>query len=443
MRSLRLVPLPVLIVVASFLAPTELSVYAGGLRLPLHRLALIAFILPALWRIFIRPDIRIRAFDVLFLLFNVWTVEIYTHHGYGTEGLVYGGSLALESLGAYAVARAWVRDVQTLRATIRVLVGAVVAAGLIALPETLLGRHFVHDALQALTGYVHPRAIETRWTLTRAYGTFDHPIHLGTFAASVFALAWFAERDAMRRNVRLAAVVVATFAALSSAPLLCIGVQLGLITWERVTRGVQMRVALTFTALAGLYVGTVIAGTRSPIAIIATGFTIDSWTGYYRLLIWQYGLENVYANPVVGIGLAEWTRPWWMPAATVDAFWLLIAMRTGVPAVAMLLLAILLLARAAGSRAGRSRDVTLRNLARGWLIALVAISLAAATVHLWNAIYAYFFFLLGLGGVLANPPRLKKRKSVRAAVPQAPALPVLPLAPGLPATPAQMAARFV
>ena len=81
-----------------------------------------------------------------------------------------------------------------------------------------------------------------------------------------------------------------------------------------------MRVALTLTALAGLYVGTVIAGTRSPIAIIATGFTIDSWTGYYRLLIWQYGLENVYANPIVGIGLAEWTRPWWMPAATVDGF---------------------------------------------------------------------------------------------------------------------------
>lgn len=442
MRSLRLVPVPVLIVVASFLAPTELSLFVGGLRLPLHRVALIILILPAVWRIVTRPDIRIRAFDILFLLFNIWTVDIYTQHGQGSEGFVYGGSVALESLGSYVVARAWVRDAPTLLATFRVLTGAVVVAGLIALPETLLGRHFVHDALQAVTGYVHPRAIEMRWSLTRAYGTFDHPIHLGTFAASVFALIWFSERNAMRRNIRLVAVIVATFTALSSAPLLCIGVQIALIAWERITRGIHMRVTLTLTALAGLYLGTVIAGTRSPIAIIATGFTIDSWTGYYRLLIWQYGLENVLANPIVGIGLAEWVRPWWMPAATVDAFWLVVAMRTGIPSIVMLLLAVLLLARAAGRRAGRSRDDMVRNLARAWLIALLAISLAAATVHLWNAIYAYFFFLLGLGGVLANPPRVKKRHPVAVRAPAMPQ-PVLPsVSPSMRATPAAMAARF-
>ena len=116
---------------------------------------------------------------------NVCGMTNYMYHEGGQPGLVYGGSQALESLGGYLVARAWVRNEADLRATLRALGWAIFVAALIALPETLLGQIFTHDLLRAITGYYHPIGIEQRLGLTRAYGVFDHPIHYGTFCATM------------------------------------------------------------------------------------------------------------------------------------------------------------------------------------------------------------------------------------------------------------------
>jgi hypothetical protein len=408
------VPLPVVLLIASLLCPTELSVYVAGLRLPPHRIALIILFPIAIYRLMLRPDIRIHAFDWAMIAYNVATLAVFDHHGIQyigpdltpSNGLVYGGSLALESLAGYLVARAWIRDQEQFRAALRLLVVAALVAGLIALPETLLGRHFTHDLLQSLTGYVHPRDTEQRLGLTRAYGTFDHPIHLGTFCASVMALAWYSVRGGLPRWGRAVAVLCATFTALSSAPLLCCAVQGALIGWDRITRGIPSRAMMSFGALGVLYLAASMVMTRSPIAFVATGMTLDSWTGYYRLVIWENGLENVWANPWVGLGLADWERPAWMASASVDAFWLVIAMRAGIPTFLLMMLAITLLIRAVVVRGTRARDPGVRAFARAWIFSLIALSLAACTVHYWNALYAYFFFFLGLAGWIADPKRV-------------------------------------
>ena len=172
-------PWPIAILIASFLCPTELSLYLGGLRLPPHRVALIILLPIAVYRLLTRKDIRARLFDWVVISYNVATVVVFNQHGIQfigpdlipSNGLVFGGSLALESTGGYLVARAWVRDIKQFRAAVRFLVASVLIAGLIALPDTLLGQHFTHDLLQSLTGYVHPRDTEQRIGLTRAYGT--------------------------------------------------------------------------------------------------------------------------------------------------------------------------------------------------------------------------------------------------------------------------------
>lgn len=419
-KILRTAPTPIVLLVASFLAPTELSLYVAGLRLPPHRIALICLLVPAALRLLTRRDIRVRAFDVMFVLYAMWTFIVFALHGtqtdsYGVEtvGVVYGGSVALESLGGYLVARAWVRDQQTFRATLVVLFWAVAAAGLVALPEMILGHHFVHDMLQNLTGYVHPRTIETRLGLTRAYGTFDHPIHLGTFCASLVALIWAAERRLPQRAMRISIIMLATFASLSSAPILCLLVQFGLLTWEWLTRRIANRLAISLLLVAGLFAGAAMVSSRSPFALIATGLTLDRSTGFYRLLIWEHGMHTVMAHAWLGIGLADWPRPWWMAAATVDAFWLVTAMRNGVPALLLLLVAMVLLVRSAVAKGGRSDDVGVRRLMRAWAISLTALSLAACTVHFWNVTYAYYFFFLGLGGWIADPKRVRARRATR------------------------------
>ncbi|MGL4396063.1 MAG: O-antigen ligase family protein [Hyphomicrobium sp.] len=410
-------PAPVIFLIVAFLCPTEFSLFLDGLRLPPHRIAILLLLPVAMMRLLVQRGLKLRGFDVAFLLFNVWTAAIFTYHHGNPDGLVYGGSLAVDGLGAYLIARTWIRDSDTFHAALRALATAVIVAGLIALPETLLGQTFTHNALKALTGYHHPTAVETRVGLTRAYGTFDHPIHYGTFCAALLAMFWYAETTPYARYRRAAILAGATLLGLSSAPLLCLGLQTAMLVWERATRGVTSRTSITLLILAGLYVGAACVSTRSPINIIATGMTLDSWTGYYRLQIWEFGLDNVYANPLTGIGLNDWQRPAWMVSSTVDAFWLVIVMREGVPALILLFAAIGMKMRAVVRRGLASRDLQLRRLSRGWLMSLIALSLIGTTVHYWNVPYAFFFFFLGLAGWIADPKRMKAPAASRARMP--------------------------
>jgi hypothetical protein len=404
-------PLPVALLVMSFLAPSELSLFVADLRLPPHRLVLLALIPWALYKLITSREIRIRSFDLAFLIFNTWTMYVYAYHA-GFDGLIYGGSVALESFGGYIVARVWVRDIETFFSTLKFLLGCIVAAALIALPDALFRGTFTHDFLQSVTGFVHPRGNEVRMGLNRAYGTFDHPIHYGAFCAALFALYWFAEPKAHTRYKRAALFGGATFLSVSAAPLLCIGLQCMMLVWDRITRSTKMRVHLTLGAIVMAYIAASFVTSRTPIQILVTSSTFDPWTAYYRLVIWEHGLTNVWNNMTMGIGLAEWERPRWMVASTVDAFWLVTAMRTGIPAFLLLCLSIFLTGRAVAKRSAASKDRELQRLALGWMISLIALCLIGATVHYWNVPHTYFYFVIGLGGWIADPKRAAKAKAI-------------------------------
>lgn len=411
MRASFRAPLPVQLLILSFLCPSELSLFVAGLRLPPHRVVLLALIPLALWRLATSRGLRFKAFDALLIAFNLWTLAVFAYHS-GGDGIVFGGSLLVESLGGYLVARVFIRDEAAMRATLRVMLLAIAAAAVLALPETLLGQLFTHDALRALTGYEHPTGIEMRAGFTRAYGPFDHPIHYGTFCAALLAVFWYAEKRSSPAWGKGALLGAATFLGLSSAPLLCLGLQGGLIGWERVTRGMPRRVFFSIGCIAGLFTGISLVATRSPFTILATGFTFDPWTGFYRTQIWENGLANVAANWLTGIGLAEWTRPAWMVSSTIDAFWLVVMVRMGLPAIVLLLGAIFLLTRAVMRNGSRAKDKATRRLATGWLISLTALMLVACTVHFWNVLHAFFFFFIGLGGWLADVKRVKARRTL-------------------------------
>lgn len=409
-------PVPVIMLIIAFLCPTEFSLYLEGLRLPPHRVALLILLPIALIKLVMGRGVKFRSYDLFFILFNLWTVGIFMYHQGQHEGLVYGGSLALESLGSYLVARVWVRDADTFHATLKTMSYAIAVAAMIALPETLLGQTFTHDLLKSLTGYVHPTAVETRLHLTRAYGTFDHPIHYGTFCAAFLSLYWYAAKTPYARKRNAVLLCLATFLGLSSAPMLCLMLQGAMLVWEKYTRGVPSRTAITLAIFAGLYVGASAVMSRSPINLIATGMTLDSWTGYYRLQIWENGLVNVYANPWTGIGLSDWVRPWWMVSSTVDAFWLVICMREGLPAILLIATAIVLIVRAVRKNGLKNKDSAIRRLSRGWIMSLIALSLIGFTVHYWNVLHAFFFFYIGIAGWIADPIRVKAR--VKASLPK-------------------------
>jgi hypothetical protein len=395
LKTLRNIPLPITLVVLSFIAPTELSLYAGGLRLPPHRVMLLVLFVAAIVKMARGRAIQLMACDYLFLLYGLWSLGVFSYHDGSGAGLQFGGSLAVESFASYFVARVFITSYERLVACLQILLFALIVAGGFALASSITGQHIVHDALKSITGIDVETGYEYRRGLLRAYSTFDHPILYGSFCASLLALLWTVPQRAgtSRRNACL--VAGATFLGMSSAPMLCIGVQTGLLVWERLSRGIPRRALLTVAGMVAALVSLGTVSNRSPFAIIATGFTLDPWTGYYRLIIWEAGLDNVARSPWVGIGLADWTRPWWMASDSIDAFWLVVMMRMGVPALVLLLAAIgLLLYATHNQRTGMTRQT--RRLVIAWTFSIIALSLAGCTVHYWNNVHAYFFFLMGM-----------------------------------------------
>jgi O-antigen ligase len=398
-------PWPVVALIVSYLLPIELSVRIFGLLLAPSRAVLLIVTPIAVWHLVAGRGPRLRLFDWLIIAFGAASMFSYGwHHGF-EKGLSYGGAVTLESVGSYLLARVWIRDGATLRAVLALLVGTIALAAALALPEALLGRPFLHEAMHALTGVGHYAEPETRLGLTRAYATFDHPIHYGTYCASLLGLVWFCTPSPWSRAGKALLIAFATLLALSSAPLLGVVLQLGLIVWERSTRWLKSRVPLMLACIAGLYIGAGFVSNRGPIGLIATSLTINPQTGYYRMLIWEHGFANVRANPWLGIGLNDWARPAWMAAETIDTYWLVLAMRHGLPTAALLVIAIYVLIRAVWRCLARFPDAERRRIATGWTISLVAFILVACTVHLWNVPHSFFFFILGLAGWLTVPRR--------------------------------------
>jgi hypothetical protein len=410
-KASKRAPWPVIILIAAFLCPTELSLYIAGLRFPPHRVALFILFPIAIVRLFSQRGLKLTGFDIFFVLFNVWITALYMHHQGAQEGLVYGGSQALESLGGYLVARVWVRTQADLRATMRALGWAIFVAAMFALPEFLLGKIYTHEILHQWTGYYHPIGYEQRLGFTRAYSVFDHPIHYGTFCATMAAMYWYAENTLKNRIKKAALLVSATIMGLSSAPLLCLGLQGGMLVWDRMTKRLRNRAVITFTIIAGLYIGASLVSTRGPIAVMATSMTLDPWTGFYRLQIWENGIANVWQYPLIGIGLADWQRPAWMVSSTIDAFWLVIMLRTGVPSLLLLIIGFTLLIRRVNKHGLKNKDPKVRNLARGWMMSFIALSMISTTVHLWNVPFTFFFFFVGCAGWIADPLKVRAKAS--------------------------------
>jgi hypothetical protein len=410
LEALRKTPLAITLAILSFISPTELSLVVGDLRLSPHRVVFLVFIPLAIWRLATRPDCRLQFYDIPFFGLAVWQTFAFSYHA-GQPGFIFGGSWALESLGAYTIARAYIRDLETLQAALRIVFYSIMLAAFFATLDTLTGSFFVHEVLRAALGGDPLPPVEFRKGLARAASTFDHPIHYGTYCATMFALLWMSEPDRKWQYVRAVVLAVAALLAMSSAPLLSLGLQLALLVWNKYTAPIAMRTQITLAIILGLYLGVLMVSNRSPTQLLIAMATFDPWTGFYRMAIWEHGLENLWGNFWIGIGMADWVRPAWMYSSTIDAYWLVLPLRTGAPSFLLLVTGIALLAYGVVSRGRTSRDPLRRRMAAGWIISLLAISLLGATVHFWNVPHALLYFFLGLGGAIADPKRVAQAVS--------------------------------
>jgi hypothetical protein len=186
-----------------------------------------------------------------------------------------------------------------------------------------------------------------------------------------------------------------TIMSMSSAPIAGIFFQSALLMWNKVLGNFQGRWKLLWGIAFIGYLVIEFGSNQTPIQFYISHFTFEQQTGWYRIWIWNYGSASVGNHPLFGIGLSDWERPSWMGSDSVDNFWLLTAMRYGLPAFILLTVSWLSLWFAIARRKGLNQR--LNSYRNGYLICMATFVFVGSTVHFWGAVYALLFFLGGSG----------------------------------------------
>lgn len=406
-RRLFGAPIVVTLFFLGMMLPTSVSVNLAGLRLSVYRTVLL-FALPVMLNLLISGKRgKVTVFDQLAIGHAGWSFLALLIWGGPAQGLQSGGIYVIEFLGSYLVGRIYIRDFDDFLAFSKLYVGATCLTVLFTLPESLTGVHILYDGIKAVVGGPSTPVIEKRMGLTRAFGPFDHPILYGVFSAGAFSIAYFviAERRLtyVKGMAQVFVVMVATFLSASGGPYTVLLMQLFVAGWQRVFATTRERWKMLYGLFIGAYIGISLLSTRTPFHVFVTYFTFSTTSSYNRILIFQFGSAEVWRHPLFGIGLGDWERPIYM-SDSMDNFWLAQTVRYGIPSMVMLAGLVLGLVYAASQR--KNLPQSWRNARHAWAFTLFGISVAAATVHLWNSLFVLFIFLIGSGAWLvdAQPP---------------------------------------
>ena len=318
------------------------------------------------------------------------------------------GSTALEVLGGYLVARCTIRTPGAFAGFCTAFAGAILLSLLPALYEQATGREIVLDIVRALPGVgtFSPAPYGDRLGLSRVRVAFAHPILYGLIACCALPLVFVALRRTVPllwRGLLSGLITLTVLLSLSSGPILAAALQLVLIVWGRVFRWLREPWLLFALMLLALYVTVDLASSRTPLRVFLSHATFSSETAYLRLHIFDWGLVNIRANPVFGLGLRDWTRPEWM-SGSVDNFWLLTTMRYGLPGGALMAGGYLALLWQV-ARHDLADDERLADQRRAWVITMTALAFALCTVHVWSTAFSFLAFMIGSGvWFLDRPP---------------------------------------
>lgn len=415
----KALPLALIILPLCFLSPVDFSFYIQDFRLDAYRLALFAFFVPALARASSDRAISLNLFDFGVLAYAVWIVLALIYHMGVGQGLESGGIVALETIAPYLIARAYLTDLDRLQRFLRFLIFLSLVVASIMIIEMIAGRNLVRIISSALMGSENPVGEIGRFGLVRARGPFTHPIHAGVMAGGLLAIHWLTNPQTFRRWLIALIMGFGVFASVSSGPFLMFLSQMGLLIYNKIA--IRLRLPKHWLLLTGAGVALIvvleIGSNRGAVLFLVQNLAFNAWTGFYRMLQWEYGSAEVLRNPIWGIGFGDWLRPSWMRMnSSIDAFWLVTAMRYGLPALLLLVSSIVLIWKKIVVRLAKDADSQLRKISLAWLIVFFSWCFVGFTVHFWSHTYVFFCLLLGVGAAIADLKIGKSAPRVRGAV---------------------------
>ena len=385
-----------------FLVMTVLPILfnAGSLALSGQRVLLLLFVVPLTLKLLRGAYGRLIWTDYFFFLYIVWaTVAIAVNNP--DRVLQNVGSTGVDFLGGYLFGRAYIRSMDDFLALIRFFAILVCCTLPFAVFEALTGRPILIEMIQKIPGFTSVAIIniEARMGLERAQVLFAHPIHYGLFCSTAFSLVFVGLKGLIsttRRYLTAAIIAICVFLSLSSGALLPLILQVFLILWVYALGGVRRRWLVLLGLFILAYVAIDILSNRPPMRVFMSYATFSPHNAYWRGIIFEWGMINVWGSPIFGIGLNDWVRPFFMGSSSVDNFWLRNAMLYGLPGFLLLVVGYLPALWWIGRR-NFDADQRLWLLRRAWMFTFAGLTLTLSTVHVWTSIYSFVFFLFGAG----------------------------------------------
>ena len=392
-------PFPVLLYLLAVVIPIGFQV--GPLAMTTLRLLLLIMIVPLMIRLLSGAYGKVFLTDVLFIAHILWAIVALAVNN-PDQVVQQVGSVGIEFLGGYVMGRAYCRSRDDFIALCRALTIIVLLTIPLALYETMTGRPPVIEILRKIPGLTSVGIVsyERRMGLERVQAVFAHPIHYGLFCSVTFSLVFVALRDLISTTSRytLSTLVAgAGFLALSSGALLAITLQFFLIIWAGIFAASEKKwwILIGMSVLGYLVID--ILSNRTPLDVFMSYATFSPSNAYWRKLTFEWGMINIRENPLFGIGLNDWKRASFMEFnSSVDNFWLLTAMRYGIPGFLFIFIGyfyaitIILFRQFKG-------DKILVSIRRAWVFTFLGLSFTLTTVHVWTNVYCFVFFMFGAG----------------------------------------------
>lgn len=384
----------------------------GPLRLSPNRIILVLTVVPLIIMWLMGAAGRIRVADILVILSSLWMAITLVVYG-GTPLIETAGITGVEMLGPYLMARCLIRTEKQYQKLIRHLYWIAVVLAPLAAIEATTGIRALHMLFDPFFP-TFPYGSNMRWSMIRAHTGFEHPILFGCFTAFLFSPIYFSLRLRMspvKAFIMALPAPVATFFALSMGAYLGLIVQFMLIGWAFVMGKLTARWYILSGLILFAYIFVDVLSNRNPFQVFISYLVFDAHTAYWRVLIFTFGIQNVWANPIFGIGLGEWFRPYFMYSSSVDNFWLLMAMRHGIPGFILITGAyVAVMTTLMRTKPARPSVQTHR---RALVFSLIGLGVAIITVHLWNATFVFLMFALGAGAWMSDTPQEEQGTKTR------------------------------
>lgn len=383
-----------IVLVGIFLPPT-MAVYLGGMKLIPGRVAILILFLPALF-ILLRRLRRPLASDFFAFATAAWILMAsITVEGYNS--ISSAGIEALEFFGAYTIARAYLFGRPALVTFIRLFKIVTMALITLALLDIVAGRPLIIEITASLFNtakFLTPSRSLFGLNIIRATATFDHPILYGTFCAIAAAILMYSADTFFRLVAYLGLCFFGCLLALSSAPLMSLAIVVIVYCYDRLLNRYPRRWQIFWIPIAAL-ISLVFVLSDHPIASLIGRLTLDPSSGYYRIMIWNLAIPQIAMSPLTGFGFQLFDDP--ILDTSVDAIWLVLALRFGVPTIIFLLLANLSAFLRSGQKNGlRSADPFMDRMRTGFTVALIVFLFTGLTVHYWNGVWMFWGLCLGI-----------------------------------------------